>query len=249
MEKIRLDPSKKVIIPKLPKRKWVDDPEMKLCISLMPDFFNDQIIKNDSTLEDEVVVTDNYFLRTSKNNMSEIIIGGVISLIGIFIMSLMEFNIGGVVIGSCFIFFGGLLIVLFLTKKDKEFILDRDQGLMQYPNSWWYPSIVTSFNDARIVLLNEGKYQYPVLKALTKGFLAFPYRIVDFHPLNFWSFMVWYMDKNRPLPPGDAFDPYRQRDYERRKAAGFPKPLYPSEISTPEATPEQQAERERIGGW
>ena len=67
MEKIRLDPSKKVIIPKLPKRKWVDDPEMKLCISLMPDFFNDQIIKNDSTLEDKVVVTDNYFLRTSKN--------------------------------------------------------------------------------------------------------------------------------------------------------------------------------------
>ncbi|MFL0084186.1 hypothetical protein V2665_14565, partial [Tenacibaculum maritimum] len=26
-----------------------------------------------------------------------------------------------------------------------------------------------------------------------------------------WSFMVWYMDKNRPLPPGSAFDAYREQ--------------------------------------
>ncbi|CAA0217444.1 Probable transmembrane hypothetical protein [Tenacibaculum maritimum] len=64
-----------------------------------------------------------------------------------------------------------------------------------------------------------------------------------------WSFMVWYMDKNRPLPPGSAFDAYREQDYQRRKAAGFPKPLYPSKIATPEATKEQQAARKRIGGW
>ncbi|WP_199912774.1 hypothetical protein [Aquimarina aquimarini] len=57
------------------------------------------------------------------------------------------------------------------------------------------------------------------------------------------------MDQNRPLPPGTAFDAYREQDYERRKALGFPKPLYYSNIPTPEATPEQQAERERIGGW
>ncbi len=60
-----------------------------------------------------------------------------------------------------------------------------------------------------------------------------------------WSFYVWYMDKNRPLPPGTAFDPYRQADFERRKAEGFPKPLYKSFIPTPEATPEQQSEREK----
>ncbi|MFL0169483.1 hypothetical protein [Tenacibaculum maritimum] len=64
-----------------------------------------------------------------------------------------------------------------------------------------------------------------------------------------WSFMVWYMDKNRPLPPGSAFGTYREQDYQRRKAAGFPKPLYPSKIATPEATKEQQAARKRIGGW
>ncbi|MEB3373287.1 hypothetical protein SFC43_07725 [Bacteroides sp. CR5/BHMF/2] len=36
------------------------------------------------------------------------------------------------------------------------------------------------------------------------------------------------MDKNRPLPQGDAFHPYREKDFLRRKAEGFPKPIYPS---------------------
>ncbi|CAA0172762.1 Probable transmembrane hypothetical protein [Tenacibaculum maritimum] len=76
------------------------------------------------------------------------------------------------------------------------------------------------------------------------GGLLTEHRIEDF-----WSFTVWYMDKNRPLPPGSAFDAYREQDYQRRKAAGFPKPLYPSKIATPEATKEQQAARKRIGGW
>ena len=57
------------------------------------------------------------------------------------------------------------------------------------------------------------------------------------------------MDKNRPLPPDTAFDPYREADFQRRKAEGFPKPLYKSYIPTPEATRSQQLERERIGKW
>jgi hypothetical protein len=63
------------------------------------------------------------------------------------------------------------------------------------------------------------------------------------------SFITWYMDKNRPLPPGDLFDEFRQQDFERRKNEGFLKPLYSSNIPTPEATQEQQKEREEIGGW
>lgn len=64
-----------------------------------------------------------------------------------------------------------------------------------------------------------------------------------------WNFLTWYMDKNRPLPPDISFDPYRQQDFERRKALGFSILLYPSDIPTPEATPEQQKERKLIGGW
>ncbi|MCT4602119.1 MAG: hypothetical protein N4A59_04310 [Marinifilum sp.] len=59
------------------------------------------------------------------------------------------------------------------------------------------------------------------------------------------SLLIWYMDKNRPLPPHKVFDEYRNLDFERRKAKGFPPPLYKSKIITPEATPEQQAEREK----
>ena len=57
------------------------------------------------------------------------------------------------------------------------------------------------------------------------------------NPMEYWSFYVWYMDRNRPLPPGSAFDPYRKKDYERRKAEGFPPPLYESLVPTPEYVP------------
>jgi hypothetical protein len=63
-------------------------------------------------------------------------------------------------------------------------------------------------------------------------------------PKDVWSFYVWYMDKNRPLPPGDAFDAFRDADFERRKADGFPAPLFKSLIPTPEAIAEQQLVRE-----
>jgi hypothetical protein len=63
-------------------------------------------------------------------------------------------------------------------------------------------------------------------------------------PKIVWSFYVWYMDKNRPLPPGTAFDDFREEDFNRRKADGFPPPLYKSLINTPEATEQQQTLRE-----
>ncbi len=59
-----------------------------------------------------------------------------------------------------------------------------------------------------------------------------------------WSLYVWYMDKNRPLPPGTAFDDFREADFQRRKKEGFPPPLFKSLIPTPEFTVEQQVVRE-----
>ena len=44
------------------------------------------------------------------------------------------------------------------------------------------------------------------------------------------SYGIWI--KNRPLPPGEAFDPYREKDFHRRKAEGFLPPLYKSNIPT-----------------
>ncbi|NDV67246.1 hypothetical protein D0T60_18685, partial [Bacteroides sp. 224] len=54
------------------------------------------------------------------------------------------------------------------------------------------------------------------------------------HVYEITSLCVWFMDKNRPLPPGSVFDPYREADYLRRKEMGFPMPLYHSAIETPE---------------
>lgn len=41
-----------------------------------------------------------------------------------------------------------------------------------------------------------------------------------------WSFYSAYMDRNRPLPPGEVFDRYRHDDLIRLLKEGLPRPLY-----------------------
>ena len=138
---------------------------------------------------------------------------------------------------------GLLMISIELSKEKTGFILHRQTGLLSYPNGWWNKPVIVKFKNSNIRLSILGKSL--ALKAIRPGVMNGYYILSTFHPLNFWSFMVWYMDKNRPLPPGDAFDEFRERDFQRRKAEGFPPPLYPSYVPTPEATPEQQAERDQ----
>ncbi len=135
----------------------------------------------------------------------------------------------------------------------KEIVLDRLHGKITYPRLFGnkehrtiqfdslhvYATMTTSGDFAatgKKIRIKDRKYDYT-------------WDLESSKPDEYWSFMVWYMDKNRPLPPGSAFDEYRENDFERRKAEGFPKPLYPSLIETPEATPAQQRERKKIGGW
>ena len=82
------------------------------------------------------------------------------------------------------------------------------------------------------------RYTIPFSKVIpgySNGNLGFahPYSgivipVLGAYDSGWWSFYVLYMDKNRPLPQGDAFHPYREKDFLRRKAEGFPKPIYPS---------------------
>ncbi len=144
------------------------------------------------------------------------------------------------------------LIVFFLVPV-KEIVLDRMNSKITYPRLFGnkehrtiqfdslhvYAAMTTSGDFAvtgKKIRIKDRKYSYT-------------WDLESTYPEEYWSFMVWYMDKNRPLPPGTAFDEYRQQDFERRKAEGFPKPLYPSRFETPEATPAQQRERKKIGGW
>ena len=67
---------------------------------------------------------------------------------------------------------------------------------------------------------------------LKHKYLRFPFRVYGERGAMQWSFYVQYMDKNQTLPPGTAFDAYREKDFQRRKAEGFPEPKYPVDRGT-----------------
>lgn len=164
---------------------------------------------------------------------------------------------------------------LYYFNPPKNIVLDRLTGTISYPKEYFYKeqtkvlfSELKAFEglDKRATYDDESagsreysRYQHVYFRH-DKTNTTLPLlsvQVADIKTANenkkrlceVRSFYSWYMDKNRPLPPGTAFDPYREKDFERRKAEGFPKPLYKSNIPTPEATPEQQTERKKIGGW
>jgi len=140
-------------------------------------------------------------------------------------------------------------LVLQFTTPKKEIILDRENGFFTFPGFVWHKGYTIPFKDAVVGWVGTGgisgalKMELVVDQPDRKLQGTNLYAHTDKY-FEVWSFYVWYMDKNRPLPPGDAFDPYREKDFLRRKSEGFPTPLYKSYIPTPEATPEQQEERE-----
>ncbi len=146
-----------------------------------------------------------------------------------------------------------IFLIIHFMAPIKEIILDRLHGKITYPRLFGnkehrtiqfdslhvYATMTTTGDFAatgKTIRIKDRKYSYT-------------WDLESSNPDEYWSFMVWYMDRNRPLPPGTAFDAYRKKDFERRKTAGFPKPLYPSNIATPEFTKSQQKERKLIGGW
>jgi len=142
----------------------------------------------------------------------------------------------------------------YLTMPYKECIFNRKDSLVTMPGVFWQKNITMHINNAKFIYSSPsaqgmGSHRLQIIRPIKGAFLSFHDLWLGNTYYEDLSFYLWYMDKNRPLPPGTAFDPYRQKDFERRKAEGFPKPMFPSTFETPEATPEQQAERKRIGGW
>nr|BFF38846.1 hypothetical protein BACY1_06510 [Tenacibaculum mesophilum] len=156
------------------------------------------------------------------------------------------------------IILGSFLFIYRLTvkSKHKELVLDRLNGTVSYPDFFYSKPLQGKFSELKAVISISGDIDGAPGDEKLKFVNTFRPRKIDIlrtisydDPYQEWSLYVWYMDKNRPLPPGTAFDPYRQQDFERRKALGFPRPLYKSTIPTPEFTKEQQAERRRMAGW
>ncbi|QXP59319.1 hypothetical protein [Olleya sp. HaHaR_3_96] len=152
---------------------------------------------------------------------------------------------------SLFFLVGCLSIIYYYTHQKKELILDRMSGNITFPNYFYGKAFTIPFKDclAAWSMKNVGSAPTPPSLSLLhpNGYTSTD--VMGGDVLEDWTFMVWYMDKNRPLPPGTAFDEYRLQDFERRKAEGFPKPLYPGSFATPERTPSQHKERKIIGGW
>lgn len=117
-----------------------------------------------------------------------------------------------------------------------RFIFDREKGTVTYPGFMGLRRITVPFNQAVFTYTRLGSIYAAEREKLA---LVHPNGlttvIVDFeHITAFFSLYVWYMDKNRPLPPGTAFDAYRKADFLRRYREGFPEPLYPSNIEIKE---------------
>ena len=129
---------------------------------------------------------------------------------------------------------GSFYIIYKFTSPKKILILDRLNGIITFPGFLYGKAITMPFEEVLAEVRGGYGAGSPTLALLHQNKLTAYSAILESTPLQSWSFMVWYMDKNRPLPPGKVFDSYRQKDYERRKKEGFPKPLYQSWIATPE---------------
>ena len=204
--------------------------------------------------------------KKEANKQGFYIYGAVAIFIGIFIPLL--FSIGEDTLPSIFFYVLTIGIGIFFAKTAYNFWIKFENGsarlymkLDRLNSLLILPKIVESeylniyFKDLRATI---GAYGTKMNYSGKKLFFYRDYssNIIKRHdatiikggfpndPKNDWSFYVWYMDKNRPLPPGSAFNEFREKDFQRRKAEGFPPPLFKSLIPTPEATAEQQLIRE-----
>ena len=119
-----------------------------------------------------------------------------------------------------------ILLVSQVFAHKRRFVLDRMNGTVTFPRHLFFPRCTVPFSK--------------VIPGELKGTMNLAFRFCFLHPLtkaaipvlaeydsDWWPFYVLYMDKNRPLPQGEVFDPYREKDFLRRKAAGFPNRYIP----------------------
>lgn len=206
--------------------------------------------------DEQIIRDDSHDLKGCKTWGYRIFVIYIISIIYLYI------DWPGNFFNPFIIFFSAIFVLpsLFLFyyskygSKKKRIVFSRKSGTLEIPGAFWDKPHLFRFEDVHAVYsLGHLLASIPRISALRLRTYAKFFKLRGAVSLNIaaltyeaWSFWVWYMDKNRPLPPGNALDEFRQKDFERRKAEGFPPPLYKSKIPTPEATPEQQAEREKF---
>ncbi len=176
--------------------------------------------RNSRNINDFVCLNDNLYVFDYYSFNGDLKWGGGIMLFSV----ILHFFSGGTLTSGPFLItgliflFGLSYLIKLLVIKNKKVIMDRMEGLFSYPNYWSNTPAIVNFKDAILLFTHKGKMSVPALVApyTNVKFGGFTLAIVDV--MSQFSFYVWYMDKNRPLPPGTAFDAYREKDFERRKA-------------------------------
>ncbi|MCF6351083.1 MAG: hypothetical protein L3J23_08675, partial [Flavobacteriaceae bacterium] len=193
------------------------------------------------------IVNEELIVMDETPSVAYYIMGGGLIFLGAFISIFLAHEI---MVFIVLLSIGLLFFLYAYTSPKKQMILDRKNGLLTFPD-WFYmkPHTVDFAKYNKFFWAGTGGTSGALGQQLVTGTPKSARSVwLQTHTPGFsgsWSFMLWYMDKNRPLPPGNAFDPYREKDFERRKAAGFPPPLFKSTYPTPEATPEQNTERRK----
>ncbi|WP_216110906.1 hypothetical protein, partial [Aquisalimonas asiatica] len=97
-------------------------------------------------------------------------------------------------------------------------VFDRERGVVflppiglgGYDEVPWESLVVVNFHMPKMY---GGAFK--VIKAFRPSDLRLITLNEDF-PDEAMAFYSWYMDRSKPLPPDEVFDPYRERDEERR---------------------------------
>ncbi len=187
-------------------------------------------------------LSDEFIKKKAEAWIGPLIIGGISLIISIMYIYIL-YNKGSMPFIPYLIFVVSTTLVILcavylFTMPKKEIIFNRLQGTITFPGWWWKKNITMRFADMKFGYTTGGSngiggYQLQILRPDRIGTFEF-FPMGSGNCYQDLSFITWYMDKNRPLPPGDAFVEFREKDFQRRKAEGFPEPLYPSEIDTPE---------------
>ncbi len=124
--------------------------------------------------------------------------------------------------------FIGFIYWIYMVRHIETTIFDRKTGLVTIPNILGLPSQKIAME--KVVQGNNLDLSNLMGLVNTYTYAGRPIIPGDLNS-EWWSFYVWYMDKNRPLPHGTLFEAYHQKDFFRRRAEGFLPPKYPAYFS------------------